>query len=798
MAAPEAFLETGRLSLLQLYFDGGFRCLMVPFRVKLDSRTGKYVIVTNKIQSVQQISIEGFEGLYSNAVSVSRSMQSNNPNIANVVEHLQVLESKLTWMQVKNEISLQPIALSCRFFLVTYGFFASFVWFKPKDIVNVIESTELHIRRGNWIYKIVSLVGFIGFILYTIKNYKALPKYLYVLQSKHNNTTEYSSFWQNILDSKLMTFAMFECFTVHALSTYVVINSFHFMLSFSLIGLAREFRTNLQLSGNSVQQGLRIYQHLKRKLKLINAAVGHQVMGLFAVLTAYYCGIPDVLTGIGDKSKEPIEALAFYFVFNLTAWVVAAEFNSKVTQTVLDWQAECFNKANRNLIETRICNKCGRGSEDLKRIETNLKLMSIKNELQTHPLALSCNVFPITYRFLSSGLLAYRNLRTKISFINQVFGGQVFGFFLAVTTYYSQFPEVLMGYLTDHPLGVLVPFILLDMAILILAAEFHSQVQRISFEGFEDLSRNVLEYKRKFKIRSVSSTEYLQILESKLDLMEMKNEISLQPIALSCRFFSITYGFLASGISAYKDLKKKLSLINILFEGQLFSFFVAVIAFYSRFPESILLSSNHQLGIIIPFLVLDTILLILAAEFHYQVQQISIEGFEELYSNAFISESRSMQSNSPNIANILEHFQVLERKLSWTQVKNEISLQPIALSCRFFSVTYGFFASGLLAYRNLRTKISFINDVFGGPLFGFFLAVITYYSQFPDVLMGTNFSQINKLFETQIIAFAAANIPYYCEIPDVISKYLSEEPTASVAFYMLLNTSILILAAELN
>ncbi|CAL8098457.1 unnamed protein product [Orchesella dallaii] len=116
-------------------------------------------------------------------------------------------------------------------------------------------------------------------------------------------------------------------------------------------------------------------------------------------------------------------------------------------------------------------------------------------------------------RDIPHGILAYRNLKTKLSFTNDLFGGQLFGFFLAVTTYYSQFPEVVMGYLTDHPMEIVVPFILLDTTILVLAAEFHSQVQRISLEGFENLSRIVLAYKRKQQIISLSPVEYFQILE---------------------------------------------------------------------------------------------------------------------------------------------------------------------------------------------------------------------------------------------------------------------------------------------
>ncbi|CAL8098466.1 unnamed protein product [Orchesella dallaii] len=81
----------------------------------------------------------------------------------------------------------------------------------------------------------------------------------------------------------------------------------------------------------------------------------------------------------------------------------------------------------------------------------------------------------------------------------------------------------------------------------------------------------------------------------------------------------------ANGLLAYKDLKKKLSFLNILFEGQLFCFFVAAIGFYSQLPELIRQSSNHRLAILFAYLALDTIILILAAEFHYQVPTVVLD-----------------------------------------------------------------------------------------------------------------------------------------------------------------------------
>ncbi|CAL8098463.1 unnamed protein product [Orchesella dallaii] len=393
VSANKNYVQRDIFSLVQLYFDVCFFSLMVPFRILWDSKSDQYLIVKYKIQTVICLGLHA-NILYHRVTDLtdifSRYREKDSEYISN------------TFNFANNFVFVYFVVL-----------FFKLVWFQGDNLLKFVAITTIRIKRATLICTFGKLLWISSFLAYGTIVCLRSPFYSFDLPNDAYNSN--GTVYHNGYDKLTTLFAIKLSYwdialtilkalsAIHAVTIFPVTHSLLFVLSFCVLGIAKNYRTELRLAVHRID--------------------------------------------------------------------------------------------------------------------------------------------------ISTGLLAYRNLRKNITFINDVFGGPLFGFFLAVITYYSQVPDVLMGYLTDFPLGVIFLFIVLDMAIFVLAAEFHSQVQRISFEGFEDLSLKVLEYKRKFEVRSVSSTEYFQILESKLDLMEMKNEMSQQPIALSCRFFSITYGFLASVLS---------------------------------------------------------------------------------------------------------------------------------------------------------------------------------------------------------------------------------------------------------
>jgi len=70
---------------------------------------------------------------------------------------------------------------------------------------------------------------------------------------------------------------------------------------------------------------------------------------------------------------------------------------------------------------------------------------------------------------------SYRRIRKSVWLINELFGGHLVAFCL-VLIYYCQLPDIVMGYAAEEPLASQVFYVIFDTAILVLAAEFNSQV----------------------------------------------------------------------------------------------------------------------------------------------------------------------------------------------------------------------------------------------------------------------------------------------------------------------------------
>jgi len=74
------------------------------------------------------------------------------------------------------------------------------------------------------------------------------------------------------------------------------------------------------------------------------------------------------------------------------------------------------------------------------------------------------------------GTYLYGSLKSKITKINKIVGGQLLAFYIVATAYYCAVPDILMGYLKEETLETEVVYFIINIFIWITAAEFHCKV----------------------------------------------------------------------------------------------------------------------------------------------------------------------------------------------------------------------------------------------------------------------------------------------------------------------------------
>ncbi|CAL8102570.1 unnamed protein product [Orchesella dallaii] len=117
----------------------------------------------------------------------------------------------------------------------------------------------------------------------------------------------------------------------------------------------------------------------------------------------------------------------------------------------------------------------------------------------------------------------YRRLKSKAKLITNLYGNQILGFYITSICYYAQAPHVFLGK-RGNTEKLIMAYFTLTIVGWIVAAEFHKNVQE-----------TVLKW-----IAAHTGNANLGV-EDRLALLSLSNEMAADPIALSSRYFSVTY-----------------------------------------------------------------------------------------------------------------------------------------------------------------------------------------------------------------------------------------------------------------
>ncbi len=119
---------------------------------------------------------------------------------------------------------------------------------------------------------------------------------------------------------------------------------------------------------------------MKDKVDLINEVFGFQFLTYYFIVVTHLCQIPDkYLFSPLPLSWFPVIC---QLLFNSVVWIVAAEFQNYTINSFVKWCKLCKSHPENNQLET--------------------KLILVKLELHSEPIALSCKFFNISNKFLAS------------------------------------------------------------------------------------------------------------------------------------------------------------------------------------------------------------------------------------------------------------------------------------------------------------------------------------------------------------------------------------------------------------
>ncbi len=126
-------------------------------------------------------------------------------------------------------------------------------------------------------------------------------------------------------------------------------------------------------------QGLDAFYKLKSDAELVNEIFGFQFLTSYLENITYLCQIPDIF--LVPYASFSYGLLVTYTMFNTATWIIAAKFHSHVRKSLKKWCQIC---------KRHIC------KEDYS------KLLFVKLEMNSEQIAMSCEFFDISYRFLAS------------------------------------------------------------------------------------------------------------------------------------------------------------------------------------------------------------------------------------------------------------------------------------------------------------------------------------------------------------------------------------------------------------
>ncbi|ODM89557.1 hypothetical protein Ocin01_17124, partial [Orchesella cincta] len=337
-------IEQSRSTILTKVFNWFSTLGMLPFTVQQSVCNGSYYLAYSPIKRIISGFVQGIAVCVQLWMIVTFAFQGhiNASLMGNILQHL-------------NNI--------CGLFYLLAAI--NLLWNRKEKLVKVFEYTRTSIKHGK-------LVRFIptGLLLSTI---------IYII-FVIRETVEISG---SLLPVKNGTGFMLIIMSFS--STFFFFNNFFFVtLALSMGDVGKEFKQNLT-SIKGIEQGIELYLELKMKANDVNDCVGPLILSYFASYMTFLLEGPDILMGF--RKSTPSEMLAYVFTFIASiGWVLYAEYHQMVKKAMESW-------LENNLL---------RIPEDLLSVESRMKLMTIMSEVKGGSLAISCQYFGITNKFLSS------------------------------------------------------------------------------------------------------------------------------------------------------------------------------------------------------------------------------------------------------------------------------------------------------------------------------------------------------------------------------------------------------------
>ncbi len=309
--------------------------------------------------------------------------------------------------------------LSTSFTLVSdLGFFSFIflllksVWIDNRKVLYLLKQTKLEITTNDQenvkpivLYRGVQLLIVFGFIAYTYFDSNLLVPLNF---NEHVNSSNISEIFQDDdpfmwgfekLSSRLSFLpyrnVIILLLEVHIHKFFYISHAFMFLLSCTIYALGWQFKRDILLADcSNIGVGILAYRKLKYKLETIKDFTGPHVFAFHVVNIAYYCQVPEII--FGNLKFETMPSVILYVFINISVWILAAEFHVQIESSFCRWHDKCMFQGDEASNET------AQGTQSHISVETQLKLMSIKNEFITHPLGLSCQFFIVTYGFLGT------------------------------------------------------------------------------------------------------------------------------------------------------------------------------------------------------------------------------------------------------------------------------------------------------------------------------------------------------------------------------------------------------------
>lgn len=126
------------------------------------------------------------------------------------------------------------------------------------------------------------------------------------------------------------------------------------------------------------------------------------------------------------------------------------------------------------------------------------------------------------------------------------------------------------------------------------------------------------------------------------------------------------------GIYYYRAIKNMSAHISRLFGNQIIFYYIIAVAFLARIPDPNVWSSRPQIVTVIAFLCFGPWFWLTAADFHFKVRETMQEWWRQLQYRKDLS---------------------LDMRIRIMDFRNDYMLDPVGISCKFFTITYHFIGS---------------------------------------------------------------------------------------------------------